>query len=78
MSTHRQPSRLLHGCASTHSLLNNMDAQSHEFMLLAFCRMHNQLVDSGWAPSVLKANRRKKSTPGPMDAEEHVGTRLLV
>ena len=40
--------------------LNNMDAQSHEFMLLAFCRMHNRLVDSEWAPSVLKANRRKK------------------
>ena len=38
---------------------NNMHPDMHEFMLLAFSKMHNELVDSQWAPAILLANRHK-------------------
>ena len=43
--------------------LNTMSAESHEFFLLAFCRMHNDLMGGKWAPDVLgyRKSGQKKS-----------------
>ena len=42
--------------------LNSMGADSHEFLLLVFCKMHNQLVGSRWSPDVLMDRRVRKRT----------------
>ena len=42
--------------------LNSMNAASHEFLLLVFRKMHNQLVGSRWSPNVLEDRRLMKRT----------------
>ena len=71
---HRRLARAIHGVNTsaaeqtfawlrTYSKsLNSMGADSHEFLLLVFCKMHNQLVGSRWAPNLVEGRRLQKRT----------------